>query len=121
MAEALAEVMRNGFRQPDGGQGPRPAPSLPLEGASRPPGRALSYVGWAEAVQLKLGRSGRGNAVRFLFRPNPDTALAEALAEAMRWRISPPDGAPKPPASALPPLGGRFSPSRSGACLYWLG
>ena len=29
LAEALAEVMRWRFGQPDGGQSPRPAPSLP--------------------------------------------------------------------------------------------
>ena len=47
--------------------------------------------------------------------------LAEALAEVTRWTFRNPDGAPKAPASALPPLGGRFSPSRSGAVLGWKG
>jgi hypothetical protein len=53
-----------------GAQSPRPAPSLPLEGASRPPGRALSSVGWAEPVQWRRSNVGRGNAVRFLARPS---------------------------------------------------
>jgi hypothetical protein len=54
---------------PPGAQSPRPAPAPPPAGASRPPGRALAFVG---AGCTGLGGSvarGRGNAMRFLFPP----------------------------------------------------
>jgi hypothetical protein len=110
-------------RDPPGAQGPRPAPAPPSAGASRPPGRALASVG---AGCTGLGGSiphGRGNAVRFLFPPVPMNALSP-----LQWQgplplpqrpADPwPAGGPKPPASARPALGGRFSPAGSGAGLW---
>ena len=52
-----------------GAQSPRPAPVPPTAGALHPPGRALAYVVLGETVSSDLVHNGRGNAVRFLFRP----------------------------------------------------
>jgi hypothetical protein len=54
---------------PAGGQSPRPAPDPPTAGASRPPGRALACgVPGPAGLQGTVPR-GRGNALRFLIRP----------------------------------------------------
>jgi hypothetical protein len=76
----------------------------------------------AARVLVEASRVGGGNAVRFLFPPAPTYAPSP-----LQWQgPSPlpqrpadtwPAGGPKPPASARPAHGGRFSPAGSGAGL----
>ena len=59
MAEALAEVMRDGYLNPaEGPKGPRPAPAPPSAGAPHPPGRALALAVYAEPVYLTCFHTG---------------------------------------------------------------
>jgi hypothetical protein len=109
-----------------GAQSPRPAPAPPPAGASRPPGRALACGVPGPAGLRGTVPHGRGNAVRFLFPPAPTKALSPLPWQGpsplpQRYAASRPAGAPKPPASARPALGGRFSPAGSGAGLCWCG
>jgi hypothetical protein len=109
-----------------GAQSPRPAPAPPSAGASRPPGRALAFVAPGPAGLRGTVSHGRGNAVRFLFPPAQTKALPplqwQGPSSLPQRHADPwPAGGPKPPASARPALGGRFSPAGSGADLCWCG
>ncbi len=126
--------------RPPGTQGPRPAPAPPPAGASRPPGRALASVAAGGTGPGGSVPCGRGKRMRFLFPPG-GAFLLIALSgtdrdrgrrktsrrHPLHWQgPSPlplchadpvPAGGPKPPASARPAPGGRFSPAGSGAGL----
>ncbi len=73
-----------------GGQSPRPAPIPPMAGASRPPGRALAFVVLGATVPVgPWPQTGRGNAMRFLIRPErqrPFKRAADAECSAPHFR-----------------------------------
>ena len=114
-AIASATALRRDQDRP-GAQSPRPAPAPPPAGASRPPGRALASAGPRPAGlqgTVPSGRRKRGS--RFLFPPRRTTAPPRFNGRGHRpchseAPLSGPAGGPKPPASARPALGGRFSP-----------
>jgi len=111
---------------PAGAQSPRPAPDPPTAGASRPPGRALAFRGaWTD--RSTGNRRARAGETRVAF---PVPARRGVLRDARSlWHGPSPlprrcagirtDRGPKPPASARPATGGRFSPAGSGAGLLW--
>jgi hypothetical protein len=115
---------------PPGAQSPRPAPAPPPAGASRLPGRALASVG---AGGTGLGGSvprGRGKRGAFPVPARTDAGRSESEPPTpLQWQgPSPlpqryadplPAGGPKPPASARPAPGGRFSPAGSDAGPCW--
>jgi hypothetical protein len=117
---------RNSDPWPAGGQSPRPAPAPPPAGASRPPGRALAcrWCGWHGSLWQRSERAGE---TRYVSCSRPEGGGTAPLPwqgpsplpqrPADPW----PAGGPKPPASARPALGGRFSPAGSGAGLCWRG
>ena len=107
---------------PPGAQSPRPAPAPPPAGASRPPGRALASAGPIPAGlqgTVPSGRRKRGS--RFLFPPKRTTAPPRFNGRGHRpchsATLPLASREPKPPASARPAHGGRFSPAGSGAGL----
>ena len=123
MAGAIAPATAPRCPLPAGGQSPRPAPDPPLAGASPPPGRALASVPPGPAGlqgTVPRGRGKRGS--RFLVPPELTKAVSP-----LQWQRPSPlpqrsagirtGRGPKPPASARPAPGGRFSPARSGAGL----
>ena len=57
------------------GSKPRPAPAPPSAGASPPPGRALPSRGAGWTGPCRTVPRGRGNAMRFLFRPKSRKTL----------------------------------------------
>ncbi len=110
---------------PAGGQSPRPAPAPLPAGASPPPGRALASVFPGPAGlqgTVPRGRGKRGS--RFLIPPGGGKVLPMP-----KWQGPSPlprchagvrtSRGPKPPASARPAPGGRFSPAGPGAGLCW--
>jgi hypothetical protein len=109
---------------PPGAQSPRPAPAPPPAGASRPPGRALASVGVGGTGPGGSVPRGRGKRSAF-----PGPARSGGGIASLPWQgLSPlpqrpadlwPAGGPKPPASARPATGGRFSPAGSGAGLCY--
>jgi len=108
---------------PAGGQSPRPAPAPPSAGASPPPGRALASASPGPAGLWGTGPSGRGKrGSRFLVPPEQAKASSPPLWQGpsplpQRYAGIRTGRGPKPPASARPAPGGRFSPAGSGAGL----
>ena len=108
-----------------GAQSPRPAPSLPLEGASRPPGRALSSVGWAEPVCLNLFASdGETQCVSFSARAKggravvlsdmPLTDCFHSTGPFILAKTSPPEApAAQPAKSVITATPGAIGPSKA--------
>ena len=111
-------------RGPAGGQSPRPAPAQALAGASPPPGRPLASASPRPAGLQGTVPHGRGKRDAFPFPARRDEGTAR-----LQWQGPSPlpqchatirtDLEPKPPASARPAHGGRFTPAGSGAGLCW--
>ena len=88
LAGAIAPAMRCACPTPAGGQSPRPAPVPPMAGASRPPGRALACVAPVRTVLMGTwSRPGRGNAVRFLIRPDWQPLSPDREDIPARWAV----------------------------------
>jgi hypothetical protein len=129
-------------------QGPSPLPQRPADpkpaGGPKPPASARPAPGgrfspagsgaglrstWTADLRGTVAH-GRGNAVRFLFPPGEAVFLGMSATRHLWQGPSPlpqrpadpwPAGGQKPPASARPAPGGRFSPAGSGAGLCWCG
>ena len=122
---AACRAGRKDTPRPSGGHSRQPAPAPPPSGASRPPDRALAS-GSPRLAGLRgtvtHGRGKRGS--RFLFPPGGVKALSPLQWQGPSPLPQRPAGirtgrGPKPPASARPAPGGRFSPAGSGAGLCW--
>ncbi len=110
-----------------GGQSPRPAPAPPPAGASPPPGRALVFHG-APTCRSTGPRRARAGETRVAFPGPAQWGDSTPRFHGRGHRpchsgtlASGPAGGPKPPASARPAPGGRFSPAGPGAGLCCAG
>jgi hypothetical protein len=122
MAKAIAFATPP--RYPLASRGPKPPASARPDpaGASRPPGRALACVVLGPDDLQGTVAHGRGKRRAFPHSARTDkssstASMAGAIAPATALRCPLASRGPKPPASARPAPGGRFSPAGSGAGL----